>query len=398
MKLRSIKNVPDLAGKRVLVRVDFNVPVTDGRVEDIFRIQASVPTIQWLMEQDARVLLITHLGRPEGVVVKKLQVDPVARELEKILKKKVPIIRSGDWSKLSTIEKEWGKIKNGSVAIVDNIRFAEGEEKNKTYFAKELASFGDFFVLDGFGVSHRESPSVTGIADFLPSFAGLLLEKEVVGLEKVFDAQKKTSVLVIGGIKMETKLPLMVYLKNKVGKILLGGGIANTLLKAQGYGVGGSVVDSGLEKEIKKIKTRAMLEYPMDVVVGMKNGSGVRVVQVGKSPGELCKKGEAIFDIGPRTIRKYATYLRSAETIIWNGAMGYFEQRPYDTGTLSIARLVASRSRGRAYGVVGGGETVQALHRVEMHEYVDVMSTGGGAMLEFLSGKKLPGIEIVRKK
>lgn len=398
MQLRSIKNVKDLEHKRVLVRVDYNVPIVKGKVQDTFRIAASLNTINFLLEKEARVLLITHIGRPGGKVVKELRVDPVAKELERMLKKKVKMIESDDWSNLKKIEKEVGKIKPGTVAMFDNIRFAEGEENNKEYFAKELASLGDLCVIDGFGVVHRASPSVTGMANYIPSYAGLLLEREVDGLNRVLEAGKKKSVLIIGGAKTETKLPVITHLKNKVEGILVGGGIVNTYLKSQGFGVGASLVDEGMLGEAKKLKTIHSIKWPVDVVVGKKDGSSARVVQLSKKPFKICEEDEAILDIGPATIQRYAEDIKLAQSIIWNGAMGYFEQKPYDTGTLSIARLVASRSKGAAFGVIGGGETIQAMNQTGMEEFVDLVSTGGGAMLEFLSGNKLPGVEIVTKK
>lgn len=398
MNLRSIKNVKDLAGKRILVRVDYNVPIAKGKVQEKFRIAASVDTINFLLEKKARVFLITHIGRPGGKVVKDLKVDTVVKELERMLQKKVKIIKTDDWSKLDKINKEVLKIKPGNVAIFDNIRFAEGEENNKEYFAKELATLGDMFVLDGFGVAHRSSPSVTGIAGHIPSYAGFLLEKEVEGLTRVIEADKKSSVLIIGGAKIETKLPVIAHLKNKVETILVGGGIVNTYLKAQGFGVGSSLIDEELASEAKKLGGVKSIEWPVDLVVGNADGSNAHVVEILKKPFEICKKGEAIFDIGPATIQLYSEYIRSASSIIWNGATGYFEQKPYEVGTLAIARLVASRSKGEAFGVIGGGETIQAMNLTHMEEFVDLISTGGGAMLEFLSGKKLPGIEIVTKK
>ncbi len=398
MKLRSIKDVVDLKDKHVLVRVDYNVPITKGTVEDSFRIEASIPTIQFLIEKKARVLLLTHIGRPGGKVTKELRIDPVARILEKMLKHKVKIIKSEDWSKFSKIEKEVSKIKPGSVAIFDNIRFASGEEENDKRFSAELSSLGDFFVLDGFGVAHRESPSVTGIADFIPSYAGLLLEREIKGLTRALESEKETSTLIIGGAKIETKLPIISHLKNKVDAILVGGGIVNTYLKAAGYDVGGSLTDDDFLDEAKKLHKIKSIVWPLDLIVGEKSGKNAHVVTLDGKPSVICKNTEAIFDIGPATILRFADYIKQSETMIWNGAVGYFEQKPYDTGTLSIARLVASQSKGRGFGVVGGGETVQALNMTNMQRHVDLVSTGGGAMLEFLSGNKLPGIEMVIKK
>lgn len=396
MKLRSITRVKDLVGKRVLVRVDYNVPISKkGNVEEMHRIVASIPTITWLLERKARVILLTHIGRPGGKVVARLSVDPVARILSRLLKKKVIIIRTRNWSRISQIEKSLARMKPGDVALCDNIRFSQDEEQNSASFSKELASLGDVFVSDGFGVTHRTSPSVTGIAEYLPSYAGLLLEKEIDGLSRVCSMPTKGSVLVIGGAKMETKLPVILYLKKNIETILTGGGIVNTYLKARGFGVGSSLVDDAYSEEVQKLEKISTIVWPIDVVVGRTDGSGARVVTLGNIPFGICRKNEAILDIGPKTISMYASYIQSATTIIWNGAMGYFEQKPYDTGTLSIARLVATRSKGNAFGMVGGGETVQALRMVKMEEFVDLVSTGGGAMLEFLSGKELPGVKIV---
>ncbi|HRH23720.1 MAG TPA: phosphoglycerate kinase, partial [Candidatus Magasanikbacteria bacterium] len=374
------------------------VPIVKGKVEESYRIAASLPTINFLLEKKAQVILLAHIGRPGGKVVKELKIDPVAHVLEKMLKKKVKIIKTDNWSKLEKIEKQISKVKLGTIALCDNVRFAPAEEENKEYFAKELAAFGDIFVIDGFGVVHRSSPSVTGIADYIPSYAGLLLEKEIQGLTQTLEGGKKNSVLIIGGAKIETKLPVIHNLKNKVEVILVGGGIVNTYLKSQGFGVGASLVDEGMLAEAKKLKTIHSIEWPVDVVVGKKDGTDARVVELSKKPGRICDDDEAIFDIGPRTIQLYSEDIKLANTIIWNGAMGYFEQKPYDVATLSIARLVASRSKGAAFGAIGGGETIQAMNATGMEEFVDLVSTGGGAMLEFLSGNKLPGIEIVTKK
>ncbi len=399
MQLRSISQVKNLAGKRVLVRVDYNVPISKkGKVEEAYRIATSLPTITLLLEHKARVILLTHIGRPGGRVVKELRVDPVAKVLERMLKKKVKIIRTQNWSTIPAIEKALAKIKAGGVVLCDNVRFAEGEEKNATYFSKELASLADIFVLDGFGVAHRTSPSVTGVADYIPSYAGLLLEREIKGLSQSLEAPKKGSVLVIGGAKMETKLPVISHLKKKVETILTGGGIVNTHLKSRGFGIGSSIVDATLLKEAKKLEKEHTILWPVDVVVGQKDGHSARVVDISDKPFLICNDDEAIFDIGPKTIRRYAGYMKTATTIIWNGAMGYFEQKPYDTGTLAIARLIAARSQGKAFGVVGGGETIQALRMVKMEELVDLVSTGGGAMLEFLAGENLPGVSVVSKK
>lgn len=394
MKVRSIKQIRNLSGKRVLVRVDFNVPLVEthgnASVQDDSRIHASIPTIEYLLKKKAKVILVSHLGRPEGYD-KKFSLAPVARRLSELLKRDIKIL---------DIKYLRGKISNIQypISMLENIRFFPDEAKDENNFGKILAGIADIFVLDGFAVAHRDSGSVTGVAKHLPSYAGLLLEKEIIGLSKAIEKPKKPFVLVLGGIKMETKLPVLKNLLSKADHVLIGGGIFNTFLKAEGYKVGKSLVDDDYLKEALKYCGAKKVVKPVDVVVGKASGSGARVVLVGRK-GFLATlgmtAGEAVYDIGPRTVRLYAKYIKQAQTIVWNGAMGYFEQKPYDVGTLSIARLVASRSKGKAFGVIGGGETLQAMDKVKMTEFVDLVSTGGGAMLEFLAGEELPGVAVV---
>ncbi|MBT3538938.1 phosphoglycerate kinase, partial [Candidatus Parcubacteria bacterium] len=245
---------------------------------------------------------------------------------------------------------------------------------------------------------HRPAASVSGVAKYIPSYAGLLLESEIKGLQKVLQKPKSHFVVVLGGAKMETKVPVIKKLLPLCDYMLVGGGIFNTYLKAKGYGVGSSLVDMEFKKEALNYGKKKKVIKPIDVVVGDMEGKNYRHVKLNKKPHQICKKGEFILDCGPETIQLFAKYIKLAETIVWNGALGVFEQKPYDIGTLSIARLVASRSKGKAYGVIGGGETLQSMDMVGMTEYVDLVSTGGGAMLEFLSGKILPGIKAVNEK
>ncbi|MBU2542033.1 phosphoglycerate kinase [Patescibacteria group bacterium] len=400
MKLKTIKQIRNLKHKTVLVRVDFNVPIERKKVLDNTRLLASLPTIKYLTGKKAKVILVTHVGRPEGVE-QKYSLEPVANELEKIMGKKIKYLKNIKkiLSKyFDFAQKEIGKMKAGQVFMLDNIRFFVDEAKDKNDFSKKLAELGDVFVLDGFAVAHRDSASVTGVAKYLPAYAGLLLEKEVKGLEKVIVKPKKPFVAVIGGAKMETKIPVLKALLPKADYILIGGGIVNTYLKAKGFKVGASLVDKEYEKEVLKYCKSKKVIKPVDVVVGDVKGKKFRVVSLPKEKGSLgMTTDEAILDIGPETIRLYSKYIKKAMTLVWNGAMGYFEQKPYDVGTMSVARLVASVSKGSAYGVIGGGETLQAMDLTGMDEYVDMISTGGGAMLEFLSGKELPGIKVVSR-
>ena len=413
MKIRTIKQIKNLKNKRVLVRVDFNVPIKNGAVTEDVRLLASIPTIEYLLKKGAKVILVSHLGRPEGVD-KKLSLEPVAERLKEIFNFKFLIFKQFLISEFSnyfeTMKKEIEKMKSGQVLMLENIRFFEGERKNDKKFAKELAGLADYFVLDGFAVAHRDSPSVSGVAKYIPAYAGLLLEKEIVGLSKALVKPKRPFVLVLGGAKMETKIPVLKNLLPKVDYVLIGGGIFNTYLWAKGYDVGKSLIDEKCKKQVLALLKSKKVVLPVDIVVGRGTGNWERVVLAGSVIGVrparnasklACVAGgssEAIYDIGPQTIRLYAKYIKQAQTIVWNGAMGYFEQKPYDVGTMSIARLVASRSKGRAFGIIGGGETLQSMEQVKMTEFVDLVSTGGGAMLEFLGGKVLPGVKAVVKK
>ena len=398
--MKSIKKARNLKNKFVLVRVDFNVPIKKKKILDDSRLLASLPTIGYLMEKGAKVIIVTHIGRPEGKVIGSLKVDPVAVRLGELVGKKVKKIETSNWKltdkKKALLLKSLEKMKPGEVSMFENIRFSPDEQNNTGTLAEELANLVDIFVLDGFAVAHRSATSVTGVPEYVPGYAGLLLEKEIKGLEKVTKKPKSPFVAIIGGAKTETKIPVIKNLLTKADYILVGGGILNTYLKAAGYRVGDSLVDEDFKKEALLYGKKKKVILPVDVVVGKLDGSGYRVVEIEKKPHQICKKSEGIYDIGPKSIQLFASHIKEAQTLVWNGAMGYFEQKPYDVATMSIARLVASRSKGKAYGVIGGGETLQAMEMVGMSEHVDLISTGGGAMLEFLAGKELPGIEALK--
>ena len=247
-------------------------------------------------------------------------------------------------------------------------------------------------------MAHRADASVAGVAKYLPSYAGFLLEEEIKGLTKVLKQAKRPFVAIVGGAKMETKVPVMKALLPKVDHLLIGGGIHNTYLAARGYDVGESLIDENQKHVALAYGKKKKVVLPVDVIVGTQDGSVYRVVDIEKKPHVVCKKGEAIYDMGPRSIRLFSSHIKNARTLLWNGAMGYFEQRPYYVGTYAVARLIASRAKGSAFGVIGGGETVQSMEDVGMSEDVDLISTGGGALLEFLAGKKLPGIVALMKK
>lgn len=391
-----ITQARNLNGKVVLVRVDFNVPIKKKRVLDDTRLGASLPTIQYLIEKKAKVVLMTHIGRPEGKSVASLKVDPVVQRLSELLGKKVQKLETGNWKmsdkKKLEIVKQIDKLRPGQVAMMENIRFAKDEAKDTGTLSQELAALGDLFVLDGFAVAHRASASVSGIPKYIKGYAGKLLTQEIEGLSKVLHKPKEPFVAILGGAKMETKIPVMRNLVELADAVLIGGGIVNTYLYAKGYKIGSSLVDKAFQVDAIKYCKRKNVIKPLDVVVGTKNGKKMRVVDIKKTPHMVCKNGEAIFDIGPKTLMAFAEHIKGAKTLVWNGAMGYFEQKPYDLGTLTIARLVASRSKGQAFGVIGGGETLESMEMAGMMEDIDLVSTGGGAMLEFLAGTILPGI------
>jgi 3-phosphoglycerate kinase len=334
------------------------------------------------------------LGRPEGKKKAALSLLPVANHLSRLLGKKVTHVLN---YRGKQVEQVIARMKPGAIVMLENIRFSKDEEGNKGNLGRDLATLADMFVLDGFAVSHRADASVIGIAPHLPSYAGLLLEKEIRGLLKIIETTKRPAVLVLGGVKSETKIPVLKNFLRRADTILIGGALFNTYLLSLGYRLGDSVVDPRFIKEAKALAGRSKVIKPIDVIVGRNDGTRVRHIDIKKFQKNLCNKGEAIFDIGPKTIALFSSYIKQAKTLVWNGALGYMEQSPYDIGTKSIARLVAARSKGKAYGVIGGGETVQAMEQVGMIEYIDLVSTGGGAMLDFLAGKSLPGIEALKK-
>jgi len=385
MQLKSIKEAKHLLGQRILVRLDFNVPIKNDQVLDNFKIHASLPTIKFLLHNGARVILVSHLGRPTKKE-KKFSLLPVAKELEKLIGVKVV------FSNLENRD-EW---EGEKLVLLENIRFYKGEENNDIIFAKKLAEVGDIFVLDGFAVAHREAASVSGVAKYLPSYAGLLLSQEVAGLSKAICHPVRPLTVMLGGIKMETKIPVLKNLLSKANKILVAGGIVNTYLWAKGYEVGGSVIDKNFKKEILFYLKNKKIILPIDLVVGTENGQHVRVANVDKNL--FLNKTESIFDIGPRTVQLYAGFIRKSKTLVWNGALGKFEQHPYQHGTYALARLFANRSKGQTYGVCGGGETIEILRKLHIFDQVDLVSTGGGAMLEFLGGKSLPGLKNLLNK
>jgi len=406
MKIQSIKQIKNLENKCVLLRVDFNVPIKNNQIQEDERILLSLPTIQYLLEKKAKIILLTHLGRPlgyngkgKGGYNKKFQLKPIVGKLEELIGQniklvsdfKLPINKYFVWA-----QREVAKMQGGDILILENIRFFPDEAKNTKELSKSLAELADVFVLDGFAISHRDAASVSGVAKLLPSYAGFSLEKELTGLDKVMSKPKKPLVVVLGGVKMETKIPVLKNLIKKADYILLGGGLSSTYFLAKGCKVGSSLVDKAYKNEALFYGKKKKVILPIDVVVGKSNGKEARVIGIDKN-FSIKNPALGIFDIGPKTTKLFSQYIKKAHTIIWNGAMGYFEQSPYQHGTYAIAHLIAARSTGKVFGVAGGGETIEILRRLKVDKQIDLISTGGGAMLEYLSGKKLPGVEAVIK-
>ncbi|OGG87607.1 phosphoglycerate kinase [Candidatus Kuenenbacteria bacterium RIFCSPHIGHO2_02_FULL_39_13] len=359
MKFKSLKYIRNLAGKRVLVRCDFDLPMKNCKIIDDTRLKACVPTIKYLLFKGAKVVLVGHLGRPKGVD-EKLSLLPVKNKLEKILEKKIVFI---DWDEIPSRLAPRNDI---SLRMLENLRFYTGEEKNSKKFAKKLASLADIYVNEAFAVSHRSVASVDAIQNYLPSYAGLRLEKEIENLSAVLKNPKHPVILIIGGAKIETKLPVIKEFQKIADQILVAGAVANTFLKAAGVEVGKSLVDEKYIDEAKSILNSKIL-LPVDWRV--KNGK--------------------ILDIGPRTIELFAQKIKLAKTIVWNGPMGKFEEKEFAIGTQEIAKEVL---KSKAKVVIGGGDTDKILQGKKFGSNIFV-STGGGAMLEFLAGKKLPGFK-----
>lgn len=389
LKLKKLQELAKIKGKTALVRVDFNVPLKNGRVGEDSRIRAVLPTLQYLLKKKAGVVLVTHIGRPEGKIVAELSVKPVAKRLSTLLDHPVSVV---DFDPLQP-----GKIdiEPGEIILLENIRFFAEEEKNDSGFARALASLADLFVFDGFAVSHRDAASVSGAQKYLPSYAGLLVEKEIQNLEKIFSFSARPRIGIIGGAKIETKLPVIKKLFPIIDSFLIGGALVNTYLKAKGYGVGISLVDNGYEKHALQTFSKKKIFLPVDVVVGEKDGKKKKVVELLKNPHEVCKKNESVLDIGPKTIHQYLSIIKEAKMVVWNGSMGYFENKSFSDGTFAVAHACAKNKK--SFSVVGGGETVQVIEKLKLSSSFDFVSTGGGAMLEFLSGKKLPGLKKILK-
>lgn len=389
MSFLTLKDV-DLKNKKVLVRVDFNVPVKDGKVTSKVRIEAAIPTIQYILDQGGAVILMSHLGRPtEGEYDSQFSLEPVAEALSQIIKK--PVRFAKDW--LNGVD-----AKAGEIVMCDNVRFNKGEKKSDDELSKKIASLGDVFVMDAFATAHRAQASTYGVAKYVPvACAGLLLANEIKALEKALKAPKKPMAAIVGGSKVSTKLSVLHNLLDKVEILIVGGGIANTFIKAEGFYIGNSLYEEDLVGEAKDILAKAKelgVNIPVPVDVRVAKEFSENAVAVVKNVADVADD-EMILDIGPKSERNIAELLKSANTILWNGPVGVFEFDNFAEGTKALSLAIAESD---AFSVAGGGDTIAAIEKFDIKDKVSYISTAGGAFLEFLEGKKLPAVEILKEK
>jgi phosphoglycerate kinase len=381
----------EVGGKRVFLRADLNVPLDDGRITDDTRIRASLPTLVYLLEQGSIVIMASHLGRPHGKVNDAYRLKPVADRLSQLLRR--PVRMTGD-ALGPGVQDAVGKLRSGDLLLLENLRFHAGEEANDPAFAEALASFADLYVNDAFGSAHRAHASTEGITHFLPAVAGLLLEREVNALSRLLDKPPRPFHTVIGGAKISDKLDVLRVLVGRCQAILVGGGMANTFLAAKGLEMGKSLVETEQLEHAAAIiaearRRRMRLILPTDVLVAAQvhHRAPREVVSVNAVP-----KDWMVVDIGPTTVAKYREALKAAKTIFWNGPMGIFEVAPFADGTNAIAQAIAERTSRRVITVVGGGDSVAAVQQLGLSEQMSHVSTGGGASLEFVEGRTLPGV------
>lgn len=396
MNKKTIRDI-DLSGKRVLMRVDFNVPIEDGRVTDATRIEAAVPTIQAVLSQNPRaVLLMSHLGRPKaGQPTPEFSMAPTAPVLAEKLGRDVQFVDDTVGDK---VKQALENLPDGGVLILENTRFYDGEKKNDPDFSRQLAELGDVFVSDAFGSAHRAHASTVGVTEYLPSVAGLLMEKEIEFLGNAIADPARPFVAILGGAKISDKIGVIESLLEKADKILIGGGMANTFLAAEGVKMGESLVEESSVETAKDLMGRAggKIVLPVDLVIADAFDENAQRDTIDRAQG--VPDGWRALDVGPETVKAFASELAGAKTVVWNGPMGVFEMAPFAEGTNAIAQTVAGLADQGATVIIGGGDSAAAIQRAGLADRVTHVSTGGGASLEMLEGKVLPGLAALDDK
>jgi len=391
MKKKTIIDILDLSGRTVFLTVDFNISLRDGNIANDARIVEAMPTINYLLKQGSKIILASHLGRPNGQQNPELSLLPVAKRLQQLSNKQV-----------SLIDKFWEKravdaireLNSHKLVMLENIRFHQGEEKNDRNFSKHLASMADYFVNDAFGTSHRTHASIVGIAEFLPSYAGLLMAKEIEMLSSALESPKRPFLVLIGGAKTPEKIAVIESILDMADTVALGGAIANTFLAAWGFGMGRSLIDHEMVEMARVVFWKATRKHsalilPLDVVIADEEGkSSPKIVSYNKVPPDV-----AIYDIGSKTIAHYQELIKTAKTIIWNGPMGFYEEPRYKKGTDALLKSIAESE---AMSIIGGGDTLTSIKSEHLLKQIDHISTGGSAMLEFMEKGTLPGIEVLQ--
>ncbi|OBZ15358.1 MULTISPECIES: phosphoglycerate kinase [Bacillales] len=394
MNKKSVRDVAELAGKRVFVRVDFNVPLEDGKITDDKRIRETLPTINYLIEKGAKVILASHLGRPNGQVVEELRHTASAVRLSELLGKQVTKANEAIGE---AVEAQVAALNNGDVLLLENVRFYEGEEKNDPELAKAFAKLADLFVNDAFGAAHRAHASTEGIAHILPAVSGLLMERELEVLGKALNNPERPFTAIVGGSKVKDKIAVIDKMLEIADNVIIGGGLSYTFFKAQGHEIGKSLVDNSkldlaLEFMEKAKKLGKNFLIPVDIVVtdDFSANANTQIVDVDSIPADW----EGI-DIGPKTRELYADVIKNSKLVVWNGPMGVFEIEPFSHGTQAVARACAETN---GYTVIGGGDSAAAAEKFGLADKMDFISTGGGASLEFMEGKVLPGVVALNDK
>ena len=389
--MKSIKDQKNLNKKKVLLRLDLNVPLKNGSITDETRINKIIPIIDFLIKEQSKIIIISHVGRPKGKVIMDLSLKPICENVEKKINKKISLVKE-DIFKLK--KEDLFKNPNDQIVFLENIRFYKEEEKNDTNFAQHLAKLADLYVNDAFSCSHRAHASVSKITEFLPSFAGLQLETEISALKKVTTEIKKPITCIIGGSKISTKIGIIKNLISKFDNIIIVGGMANNIIKYKGNQIGKSIKEENCDLMIKEIfetlkSHSCKIIFPEDVLIGKNLDDEPQIKQLNN-----IKDDDIILDIGPKTLDKIKRIIENSETVLWNGPAGYFENPNFANGSYDIAKAITKKNKNNSiYSVVGGGDTIALINKIKLIENFNFVSTAGGAFLEYLEGKELPGIK-----